>query len=106
MEDISATLNIEQIRHKIERHRSHVSESLSDSGSNSELRYRNSQLKRELSQDSNERSNRRMSEKECEPVKGEKLIEIEKTETNGVSNFFCKKIIYFLKFAVMWLSQI
>lgn len=73
------------------RHRSRVSESVSETGSTAERM--NGSLTRQMSSDSGDKSGslrRRIAagggkEEIKKPVKGEKLIEAEKTETGSVS---------------------
>lgn len=88
----------DEIRQKLERHRSRVSESLSDTGSTGDSKQANGQLNRQISQDSTGSLRRRTPDKEeRKTVKGEKLIEVEKTETGSVSLIFysvCKYSYY------------
>lgn len=93
MDELKSTLGAEELNRKLERHRSRVSESLSDSGSVGGEKQANGALVRQLSSESDNRSGslrKRTPEKEeRQPVKGERLIEVEKAETGSVCIIFC-----------------
>lgn len=84
---LSETIGTEEIRQKLARHRSRVSESVSETGSAEKTM--NGSLARQMSTDSTEKSSSLRRRKTADddikiPNKGEKLIEAEKTETGNV----------------------
>ncbi|XP_074036470.1 multidrug resistance-associated protein 1-like [Leptinotarsa decemlineata] len=80
------TLLSEEVNRRVVRRRSRISESHSESGSD---RIGNGFLQRQKSNDSANRSLRKISritdDSAKSPTRGEKLIEVEKAETGGVS---------------------
>ncbi|GLV32342.1 Multidrug-Resistance like Protein 1 [Carabus blaptoides fortunei] len=88
LDELKSHLGTDEIRQKLARHRSRVSESVSETGSAAERM--NGSLTRQMSSDSGDKSGslrRRIPSAKDEikkPVKGEKLIEAEKTETGSV----------------------
>lgn len=100
----------EEVVRRLSRHRSRVSESHSECGSD---RILNGSLQRQKSTDSTEKSLRHRSssieESKNAPTKG-KLIEIEKAETGSVSwdvyKHYLKSIGLFLTFATVFLNMV
>lgn len=82
---LTGTVVSEEITKKLSRHRSRVSESVSDTGSSDKM---NGSLQRQISTDSTDRSIRKRSSSADvdgkKAIVGEKLIEVEKTETGSV----------------------
>ncbi|XP_063922509.1 multidrug resistance-associated protein 1 isoform X6 [Zophobas morio] len=107
---LSGTAVSEEISKKLSRHRSRVSESVSETGSD----QTSLSLQRQKSVDSADRSLRHRSssveEPKKPPVKGDKLIEVEKTETGSVKwsvyKHYLKSIGLFLTFATIFLNML
>lgn len=101
---LSGTAVSEEINKKLSRHRSRVSESVSDTGSSDQL-----SLQRQKSIDSGDRSVRHRSSSVSEKKDNqEKLIEVEKTETGSVKwtvyKHYLKSIGLFLTLATVFLN--
>ncbi|XP_015591556.1 multidrug resistance-associated protein 1 isoform X6 [Cephus cinctus] len=88
-QQLESTIGADELQQKLSRARSRISESHSESGSINEKRSLNGSLRRKYSTDSqhSESFTRTNSIREKEPLHlkvGEKLIEVEKTETGSV----------------------
>ncbi|XP_044271389.1 multidrug resistance-associated protein 1 isoform X7 [Tribolium madens] len=105
---LSGTAVSEEINKKLSRHRSRVSESVSETGSD----QTSLSLQRQKSVESTDKSlrHRSSSVEETKKVKGDKLIEIEKAETGSVKwivyKHYLKSIGIFLTVATIFLNML
>ncbi|XP_015838719.2 multidrug resistance-associated protein 1 isoform X5 [Tribolium castaneum] len=105
---LSGTAVSEEINKKLSRHRSRVSESVSETGSD----QTSLSLQRQKSVESADKSlrHRSSSVEEAKKVKGEKLIEVEKAETGSVKwivyKHYLKSIGVFLTVATILLNML
>ncbi|XP_043579583.1 multidrug resistance-associated protein 1 isoform X3 [Bombus pyrosoma] len=112
---LESTIGSNELQQKLTRGRSRMSESQSESGSMVDKRSLNGSLKRQYSTSSQqsgtyENSNKIKETKLLPPKSGEKLIEVEKTETGSVkwrvySHYF-KSIGWFLSISTIIMNAI
>ncbi|GAB1859186.1 Multidrug resistance-associated protein 1 isoform X7 [Camponotus japonicus] len=118
-QQLESTIGPDELQHKLTRVRSRMSESLSESGSMTDKTDRkslNGSLKRQYSTESQQSTNyvHSNSTKEKETSKpnntGEKLIEVEKTETGSVKwkvySHYLKSIGWFLSISTIVMNAI
>ncbi|XP_046591581.1 multidrug resistance-associated protein 1 isoform X8 [Neodiprion lecontei] len=114
-QQLESTIGTDDLQQKLSRARSRVSESHSDSGSVNEKRSLNGSLKRQYSIDSHNSVSllhrNSVKEKDALPVKvGEKLIEVEKTETGSVKwkvySHYLRSIGWFLTVSTIVMNAV
>ncbi|XP_046739576.1 multidrug resistance-associated protein 1 isoform X5 [Diprion similis] len=114
-QQLESTIGTDDLQQKLSRARSRVSESHSDSGSVNEKRSLNGSLKRQHSIDSHNSVSllhrNSVKEKDALPAKvGEKLIEVEKTETGSVKwkvySHYLRSIGWFLTISTIVMNAV
>lgn len=109
-EQLSGTAVSDEINRKIARHRSRVSESVSETGSDSLSLQRQKSIESSTPRALRQRSNSADESKKGVPAKGDKLIEVEKAETGSVKwsvyKHYLKSIGLFLTIATIFLNML
>ncbi|XP_011882151.1 PREDICTED: multidrug resistance-associated protein 1 isoform X4 [Vollenhovia emeryi] len=115
-QQLESTMGADELQQKLTQVRTRISESLSESGSVTDKKSLNGSLKRQYSTDSQQSVNyvHSNSTKEKEAPKpnnvGEKLIEVEKTETGSVKwkvySHYLKSIGWFLSISTIVMNAV